>query len=103
MTKIPVGILGATGSVGQKFVQLLTNHPWFEIAAFAASGGSAGRSYSEAVNWFQSSSLDKSIGSMMVSECSPSFPCEIIFSALDSNIAGEIEEEFATKGYFVFQ
>ena len=67
-----------------------------------ASGRSAGRPYSEAVNWFQASSLDKGIGSMMVSECSPSFPCKIVFSALDSNVAGEIEEEFATKGYFVF-
>jgi aspartate-semialdehyde dehydrogenase len=100
--KIPVGILGATGSVGQKFVQLLTNHPWFEIAALAASGRSAGRTYSEAVNWFQSSSLDKRIGAMVVSECLPSFPCKVIFSALDSNIAGEIEEAFASKGYFVF-
>jgi aspartate-semialdehyde dehydrogenase len=102
MTKIPVGILGATGSVGQKFVQLLTNHPWFEIAALAASGRSAGRRYSEAVNWFQSSQLDKNIGTMVVSECSPSLSCKVVFSALDSSIAGEIEEEFAAKGYFVF-
>src|SRR5262245_35978389 len=100
--KIPVGILGATGSVGQKFVQLLTNHPWFEIASVAASGRSAGRAYSEAVNWFQSSSLNKKIGAMVVAECSPSLPCKIVFSALDSSIAGEIEEEFATKGFLVF-
>jgi aspartate-semialdehyde dehydrogenase len=102
MNKIPVGILGATGSVGQKFVQLLTNHPWFEIAALAASGRSSGRAYSEAVNWFQSSALDKRIGSMLVSECSPSLPGKVVFSALDSNVAGEIESEFASKGYFVF-
>lgn len=102
MNKIPVGILGATGSVGQKFVQLLTNHPWFEIAALAASGRSSGRAYSEAVNWFQSSALDKRIGSMLVSECSPSLPSKVVFSALDSNVAGEIEAEFASKGYFVF-
>jgi aspartate-semialdehyde dehydrogenase len=100
--KIPVGILGATGSVGQKFVQLLTNHPCFEIAALAASGRSAGRAYSEAVNWFQSSALDKKFGSMIVSECVTSLPCKIVFSALDSNIAGEVESEFASKGYFVF-
>jgi aspartate-semialdehyde dehydrogenase len=100
--KIPVGILGATGSVGQKFVQLLTNHPWFEIVALAASGRSAGRPYSDAVNWFQAFPLNKTIGAMVVSECSPSIPCKAVFSALDSSIAGEIEEEFATKGYFVF-
>jgi aspartate-semialdehyde dehydrogenase len=102
MKKIPVGILGATGSVGQKFVQLLTNHPWFEITALAASGRSAGRPYSEAVNWFQSSALDKNVGSMMVSECVPTLPCKVVFSALDSNIAGEVESEFSSKGYFVF-
>lgn len=100
--KIPVAILGATGSVGQKFVQLLTNHPWFEITALAASGRSAGRTYREAVSWFQASALDKKIGAMVVSECLPSLPCKIVFSALDSNIAGEIEAEFASKGYFVF-
>jgi aspartate-semialdehyde dehydrogenase len=100
--KIPVGILGATGSVGQKFVQLLTNHPWFEITALAASGRSAGRPYGDAVNWFQSSGLDKTIGSMLIAECVPSLPCKIVFSALDSNVAGEIEAEFASNGYFVF-
>lgn len=100
--KISVGILGATGSVGQKFVQLLSDHPWFEITALAASGRSAGRPYSEAVNWFQSSALDKKIGSMLVSECLPSLLCKVVFSALDSSIAGEIEAEFASKGYFVF-
>lgn len=100
--KIPVGILGATGSVGQKFVQLLTNHPWFEITALAASGRSAGRPYNEAVNWFQSSALDKRIGSMVVSECVPSLSCKVVFSALDSNVAGEVEADFASNGYFVF-
>jgi aspartate-semialdehyde dehydrogenase len=100
--KIPVGILGATGSVGQKFVQLLTNHPWFEITALAASGRSARRPYSEAANWFQSSALDKKIGSMMVSECVTSLPCKVVFSALDSSVAGEVEAEFASNGYFVF-
>lgn len=100
--KIPVTILGATGSVGQKFVQSLGNHPWFEIVALAASGRSAGRTYAEAVNWFQASSLDKRIGSMIVSDCSPSMSCKVVFSALDSSIAGEIEEEFARNGYFVF-
>ncbi|MCI0417474.1 aspartate-semialdehyde dehydrogenase [bacterium] len=100
--KVQAGILGATGSVGQKFVQLLSNHPWFDIAAVAASGRSAGRFFSEAVNWFQASQLDPTIGEMIVSECLPSLPCKVVFSALDASIAGEIEEEFARRGYFVF-
>jgi aspartate-semialdehyde dehydrogenase len=99
---ISVGILGATGSVGQKFVQLLANHPWFEIAAVAASERSAGQKYKDAVNWFQATPLDKKIGEMTVRECVPTLPCKIVFSALDSNIAGEVEEEFAKNGYFVF-
>ncbi|HSE43184.1 MAG TPA: aspartate-semialdehyde dehydrogenase, partial [Acidobacteriota bacterium] len=99
---IQVGILGATGSVGQKFVQLLANHPWFEIAALAASERSAGEKYKNAVHWFQPTPLDQKSGEMIVSECVPTLPCKIVFSALDSSIAGEVEEEFAKNGYFVF-
>jgi aspartate-semialdehyde dehydrogenase len=99
---IPVGILGATGSVGQKFVQLLTRHPSFEITALAASERSTGKTYKEAVHWFQPAPLDAKIGSMNVSECVPTLPCRVVFSALDSSIAGEVEEQFARKGYFVF-
>lgn len=83
-------------------MQLLSNHPWFDIAAVAASGRSAGRSYSEAVNWIQASQLDPAIGEMIVSECSPALPCKVVFSALDAGIAGEIEEEFAHNGHLVF-
>jgi aspartate-semialdehyde dehydrogenase len=99
---IAVGILGATGSVGQKFVQLLSGHPWFEITALAASERSAGKTYKEVVNWFQSTPMDLKIGNMAVSECKPELPCRVVFSALDSSIAGEVEEEFARNGYFVF-
>jgi aspartate-semialdehyde dehydrogenase len=100
--KIQVGILGATGSVGQKFVELLSGHPWFEITAVAASDRSAGKKYSEAVNWFQSSQMPSETANLRVSLCEPDLPCTVVFSALDSGIAGEIEERFARAGYFVF-
>lgn len=100
--KTPVGILGATGSVGQKFVELLAQHPWFEITAVAASDRSVGKTYREAVNWFQSTPLDPQIGAMIIRNCEPGLPCKIVFSALDSAVAGEIEENFAKAGCIVF-
>ncbi|MBU4444705.1 MAG: aspartate-semialdehyde dehydrogenase [Candidatus Marinimicrobia bacterium] len=99
--KIPVGILGATGSVGQKFIQLLENHPWFEITALGASERSAGKKYPEAVNWFMTGPIPENISSMIVNECKPNLNCKIIFSGLDSSVAGEIESEFARAGYIV--
>ncbi len=100
--KIPVGILGATGSVGQKFIELLNGHPWFEITVLAASERSAGKIYGEAVNWFMSSPLPASIAAMEVKPCVPvDFPCRIVFSGLDASVAGEIETEFAQAGYWV--
>jgi len=99
--KIPVGILGATGSVGQKFIELLANHPWFEITALAASERSSGSMYKEVVNWFQASPLPPHIGEMIVNPCKPTVLCRIVFSGLDSRVAGEIETEFAESGYVV--
>lgn len=99
--KIPVGILGATGSVGQKYVELLNGHPWFEITALAASSHSSGRPFGEAVNWFQASPLPTNIGRMTVRVCEPELPCKVVFSGLDSRVAGEIETEFAKAGYVV--
>lgn len=99
--KISVGILGATGSVGQRFVELLANHPWFEITALAASEKSAGKPYREAVNWLMPTSLPPSIGSMIVQQCTPNLPCKWVFSGLDSSVAGEIETSFAEAGYVV--
>ena len=100
-SKIPVGILGATGSVGQKFISLLANHPWFEIAEVAASERSAGKIYKQAVNWVLSSPLPEFVGELTVQECEPNLKSKIIFSGLDSGVAGPIEEAFAKKGYFV--
>ncbi len=101
MKKIRVGVLGATGSVGQRFVQLLMNHPIFELTALAASERSVGKTYSEAVNWLVPTKLPDSIAKMVIQPCSPNLACEWIFSGLDAVVAGEIEESFAKAGYIV--
>ncbi len=100
-TKTKVAILGATGSVGQKFIELLANHPWFQIHELAASDRSAGKKYSEAVNWVMQSPLQKEIADKVVKQCMPNLESKIAFSALDASVAGEIEEEFAKAGYVV--
>jgi aspartate-semialdehyde dehydrogenase len=99
--KIPVGILGATGSVGQMFVNLLKNHPWFDIAELAASERSQDKKYSEAVNWVIPYTLPENINNMIVKPCEPNLNCKIVFSGLDSKVAGEIESNFAKNGYIV--
>lgn len=101
MKKIPVAILGATGSVGQRFVELLANHPWFEIVAVAASEKSVGKRYKNAVNWLMTSKIPSAIAEMEVKACTPDLPCSIVFSALDSSVAGDIETAFAQAGYIV--
>ncbi len=100
--KIPVGLLGATGTVGQRFVERLADHPWFEIACVAASDRSQGRPYSEAASWRLPSPLPARVASLRV--CSPSddLPCRIVFSALDATLAREIEPECARRGMLVF-
>jgi aspartate-semialdehyde dehydrogenase len=99
--KIPVAILGATGSVGQKFIELLAIHPWFEINELCASDKSAGKKYKHAVDWFLPSPLPESIGEILVQKCEPVLKSKVVFSGLDSNVAGEIETEFAKAGYKV--
>ena len=99
--KIPVGILGATGSVGQKFIELLSNHPWFQIAELAASEKSAGKLYKDAVNWILSTPLPEEVANITVQECEPNLKSKLVFSGLDSSVAGGVEEAFAKKGYYV--
>ena len=99
--KIKVGILGATGSVGQKFIELLKDHPWFEIAELGASERSAGKKYVDAANWIMKSPLQNHIADMIVKECMPNYESKLIFSGLDSSVAEEIETDFANAGYFV--
>lgn len=101
MNKIKVGILGATGNVGQRFVQLLENHPWFEIAYLCASEKSAGKKYKDAVNWNISDTIPANAANLTVGLCEPTFDVPLVFSALDSSVAGEVEENFAKKGYAV--
>jgi aspartate-semialdehyde dehydrogenase len=99
--KIPVAILGATGTVGQKFVCLLADHPWFEVVAVAASSGSAGRLYGDVVRWREVSALPREIAALTVRECAPIMPGTILFSALDAEVAGPIEQAFAQAGAVV--
>ncbi len=99
--KIPVCILGATGTVGQKFVRLLADHPWFEIAAVAASSASAGRRYGDVVRWREPVELWPRIADLTIRECAPPLPGAIAFSALDAEVAGPIEQAFARAGAFV--
>ncbi len=99
--KIPVAILGATGSVGQRFIELLINHPWFEVAELAASDRSAGKKYSEATNWIMQTPLPEKFANMIVKKCEPNLESKIAFSGLDASVAGEIESGFAENGYYV--
>ena len=99
--RIPVAVLGATGAVGQRFIQLLAAHPWFEIAAVAASERSAGHHYAEAANWVIPSDPPPRVGEMIVQPLEPNLPAKLVFSALPSSIAREIEPIFAQAGYAV--
>ncbi len=101
-SKLKVGILGATGTVGQKFIVLLQNHPWFEISALAASKDSAGQTYEKAVagRWKQEVDIPESIRKMIVQDASkPNLKSDFVFSGLDASVAGEIEKAFAKEGY----
>jgi len=97
-----VAILGATGAVGQRFIEMLKNHPWFEISVLAASERSAGKRYREACAWKMESNMPSDIGEMTVANTNLKSVCEagdidFVFSALPGDLAGPIEEEFATE------
>jgi aspartate-semialdehyde dehydrogenase len=96
--KIPVGILGATGVVGQRFIQMLENHPWFEVAWLAASDRSAGQLYGDAAKWRLKTRLPDRVRGMTVSNASPDGAPRVIFAALDAGIARELEPLFASAG-----
>src|SRR5205085_2983370 len=99
--KYRVGILGATGTVGQRFIQLLENHPQFEVAALAASDRSQGKAYSEACAWRLPGDMPESVRGMKVQAPEPPLDCELVFSSLPGDIARETEESFARAGYAV--
>jgi aspartate-semialdehyde dehydrogenase len=97
-TKLPVGILGATGVVGQRFIQMLEHHPWFEVAWVAASDRSEGRPYGEAARWKLKTPMPKQVVDMRVSPATAEGAPKIIFAALDASIAAEMEPRFAAAG-----
>ncbi len=96
--KIAVGILGATGVVGQRFIQMLEHHPWFEVAWLAASDRSAGQAYGDAARWRLKTPIPERVRAMKVSNAVPDGAPRVIFAALDAGIAREMEPEFAAAG-----
>ncbi len=101
MPSIPVGILGATGMVGQQFIALLADHPWFEVAYLGASERSAGKRFTEAAAWRLPNRLPDDVASRVVETAAPGTAPKLVFSGLDSSVAGEIEAEFAKAGHIV--
>jgi len=95
-----VGILGATGAVGQTFIRLLADHPWFTVAEVAASEQSAGHSYREAANWLSGKPIPPSVADLTVKATRPEeLDCDFVFSGLSSSVAGEVERAFAEAGF----
>jgi aspartate-semialdehyde dehydrogenase len=99
--KIPVAVLGATGNVGQRFVQLLENHPWFEVSELVASERSAGKSYGEATDWRLNASMPDSARDLPVLDYHADIQSPIAFSGLPGEVAGDIEQRLAATGHAV--
>src|SRR5712691_3895418 len=98
-TKFKVGILGATGVVGQRFIQLLENHPQFEVTALAASDRSQGKAYAEACVWRLAGEMPDAVKSIVVQPPTPPLDCDFVFSSLPGEVATDAEESFARAGY----
>lgn len=94
-------ILGATGAVGQTFVRLLSRHPGFEIASVVASERSAGKPYREAARWLQTETLADAVGDLIVESVDAAPEVDVVFSGLDASVAGEVEADWARRGYAV--
>ncbi|MCC6264071.1 MAG: aspartate-semialdehyde dehydrogenase [Bryobacterales bacterium] len=100
--RIDVGVLGATGMVGQQFIRLLENHPWFRLTWLGASDRSAGKRYKEATNWRLDGEMPAGVADLVVRECKPDAETPpIVFSATDASVATEIEQAFANAGHWV--
>ncbi|HEY8713897.1 MAG TPA: aspartate-semialdehyde dehydrogenase [Candidatus Acidoferrum sp.] len=93
------GVLGATGLVGQRIVKILSTHPWFELTEVAASERSSGKRYADAVRWHLDGPIPAAAGDLVVKGLETTLDCDFVFSALDSSVAGEAEENFARAGY----
>jgi aspartate-semialdehyde dehydrogenase len=96
--RIPVAVLGATGAVGQRFVQLLEHHPWFRVHEVVASERSAGKTYGEATDWRLESLLPESVKGLQVKPLGTELESRLLFSGLDSSVAGEAENDYANRG-----
>ncbi|KAF7312291.1 Semialdhyde-dh domain-containing protein [Mycena indigotica] len=104
MQPLKVGVLGATGTVGQRFITLLSTHPWFVIHVLGASSRSAGKPYATAVNWKQIAYMPNVVKDLIVQECKPEAfrDCAVVFSGLDADVAGDIESAFRAAELVVF-
>lgn len=98
MKMIKTAILGATGTVGQRMIQMLENHPWFEISALAASGDSVGKAYCDTVHWQLDTPIPAVVQGMTLKMCQPGLDCAFVLSGLPSSVARQIELEFASAG-----
>jgi aspartate-semialdehyde dehydrogenase len=101
MPTIPVGILGATGMVGQQFIALLANHPWFKVEWLGASQRSEGKAFRDAAAWRLAKPLADDVASRTVEAATPGRAPKLVFSGLDSSVAGEIETAFAEAGHII--
>jgi len=101
MERIPVAILGATGTVGQKFITLLHEHPYFTIRELVASPRNEGKTYREACAWKQNTTIPSEIASMKLKTTSTPLSSTILFSGLDSSVAGEVESNYADQGHII--
>ena len=99
--KTPVGVLGATGMVGQHFVRFLENHPWFELVWAGASDRSAGKKYRDAMTWHLADGLPGTVSDLTVEDCKPGNAPRLLFSAMDASVATDIERAFAQAGHVV--
>ncbi|MFP5245067.1 MAG: aspartate-semialdehyde dehydrogenase [Thermoanaerobaculia bacterium] len=96
--RIPVAILGATGSVGQRFIQLLADHPWFRVHEVVASDRSAGKTYHSAADWRLETQVPDDVAGLTVKTLGGELESRLLFSGLDSSVAGEAEEQYASRG-----
>ncbi|MGH2544169.1 MAG: aspartate-semialdehyde dehydrogenase, partial [Ardenticatenaceae bacterium] len=101
MDKIPVGVLGATGLVGQRLVRRLIAHPWFELVAVTGSPRSVGLPYGEVVRWRLPGDVPLPVASMGVQESTPGLAARVLFSALPGQVAREVEPALAKAGYIL--
>jgi aspartate-semialdehyde dehydrogenase len=99
--RIEVGILGATGMVGQHFINFLQGHPWFDLKWLGASDRSAGKKYRDAMRWHLGGVVPESVADLTVEECKPGNAPRLLFSATDASVATEIEQAFAQAGHVV--